>query len=151
MLNTWYNGLTELPEGFELDRDYWQQIMLVKTAVNKEIENQRNNKVVGGSLQAEVTLYAQGGLLTALNKLGDELRFVLITSKANILPFEQAPTDAVATELADLQLTVKKSDNQKCGRCWHYVADVGQHADHPELCGRCITNVYGAGEERHNV
>jgi len=151
MFNTWYNGLAELPESFELGRDYWQQIMAVKTAVNKEIENQRNNKVVGGSLQAEVTLYAQGNLQEALNKLGDELRFVLITSKADILPFDQAPSEAVATELTDLKLVVKKSDNQKCERCWHYVADVGQHAEHPDLCGRCITNVYGDGEQRHNV
>lgn len=151
MLNTWYDGLVELPESFALGRDYWQQIMQVKTAVNKEIENQRNNKVVGGSLQAEVTLYVQAELFDALNKLGDELRFVLITSKADILTYDKAPATSVDTDIEGLKLAVKKSDNQKCARCWHYVADVGAHADHPDLCGRCITNVYGQGEDRHNV
>lgn len=151
MLNTWYNGLAELPESFELGREYWQQIMAVKTAVNKQIEIQRNNKAVGGSLQAEVTLYAKGNLFDALNKLGDELRFVMITSKADILPFEQASNEAVANDLQDLKLVVRKSTHQKCERCWHYVADVGQHPDHPDLCGRCISNVYGNGELRRNV
>lgn len=151
MLNTWYDGLVELPENFELNREYWQQIMAVKSAVNKEIENQRNNKVVGGSLQAEVTLYAKPSLQSSLAKLGDELRFVLITSKAEILPYEQASANSVATELDDLKLAVVKSEYTKCARCWHLVADVGQHADHTDLCGRCITNVYGDGEQRQNA
>ncbi|NIE74185.1 isoleucine--tRNA ligase [Pantoea sp. Tr-811] len=149
MLNGWYQGLTELPQGTELDRAYWDRVMAVKAAVNKELENQRTAKVIGGNLQAEVTLFAEEGLSADLNKLGDELRFVLITSAASVVPFAQAPAEAVATEVEGLKLQVVKSGHVKCGRCWHFRADVGSHPEHPEICGRCVDNLTGSGEVRH--
>lgn len=149
MLNTWYQGLTELPEGIELDRAYWDRVMAVKAAVNKELENQRAAKAIGGNLQAEVTLFADEALSTDLNKLGNELRFVLITSAASVAPFVEAPADAVVTEVAGLKLKVVKSGHAKCGRCWHFRADVGVNPEHPEICGRCVDNISGKGEVRH--
>ncbi|HEN8712384.1 TPA: isoleucine--tRNA ligase [Pseudomonas putida] len=149
MLNGWYQGLSELPEGTELDRAYWDRVMAVKAAVNKELENQRTAKVIGGNLQAEVTLFAEEGLSADLSKLGDELRFVLITSAASVVPFAQAPADAVATEVEGLKLKVVKSGHAKCGRCWHFRADVGSHPEHPEICSRCVDNLSGSGEVRH--
>ena len=149
MLNTWYQGLTELPEGFELGRAYWERVMAAKTAVNKELENQRSAKAIGGNLQAEVTLFADDALSADLNKLGDELRFVLITSAASVAPFVQAPADAVETEVPGLKLKVVKSGHAKCGRCWHFRADVGSHPEHPEICSRCVDNLSGSGEVRH--
>lgn len=149
MLNSWYQGLSELPEGTELDRAYWDRVMAVKASVNKELENQRTAKVIGGNLQAEVTLYADEGLSADLGKLGDELRFVLITSAASVVPFVQAPADAVATEVEGLKLKVVKSGHAKCGRCWHFRADVGSHPEHPEICSRCVDNLTGSGEVRH--
>ncbi|WP_449429978.1 isoleucine--tRNA ligase [Pseudomonas putida] len=149
MLNGWYQGLAELPEGIELDRAYWDRVMAVKASVNKELENQRTAKVIGGNLQAEVTLYAEEGLSADLGKLGDELRFVLITSAASVVPFAQAPADAVATEVEGLKLKVVKSGHAKCGRCWHFRADVGSHPEHPEICSRCVDNLSGSGEVRH--
>ncbi|MHB8822794.1 MAG: zinc finger domain-containing protein, partial [Pseudomonadaceae bacterium] len=151
MLNTWYEGLTELPEGFELDRAFWDKVMAVKAAVNKELENQRNAKTIGGNLQAEVTLYAEESLATELAKLGDELRFVLITSAVEVAPLAQAPAAAVDSELAGLKLVVRKTEYAKCGRCWHHLPDVGTHAAHPEICGRCVENIEGAGEVRHHA
>ncbi|KJK15407.1 isoleucine--tRNA ligase [Pseudomonas sp. NPDC087612] len=149
MLNTWYEGLSELPEGFELGRAYWERIMAAKTAVNKELENQRAAKAIGGNLQAEVTLFADDALSADLNKLGDELRFVLITSAASVAPFAQAPADAVETEVPGLKLKVVKSGHAKCGRCWHFRADVGANPEHPEICARCADNIGGKGEVRH--
>ncbi|MBM3107960.1 isoleucine--tRNA ligase [Pseudomonas sp. P66] len=149
MLNTWYQGLTELPEGFELGRAYWDRVMAAKTAVNKELENQRSAKAIGGNLQAEVTLFADDALSADLNKLGDELRFVLITSAASVAPFVQAPADAVETEVPGLKLKVVKSAHTKCGRCWHFRADVGANPEHPEICARCADNISGKGEVRH--
>jgi len=149
MLNGWYEGLSELPEGTELDRAYWDRVMAVKAAVNKELENQRTAKVIGGNLQAEVTLFADEGLSADLSKLGDELRFVLITSAASVVPFTQAPAEAVATEVEGLKLKVVKSGHAKCGRCWHFRADVGSHPEHPEICDRCVDNLSGSGEVRH--
>ncbi|KGE68390.1 MULTISPECIES: isoleucine--tRNA ligase [Pseudomonas] len=149
MLNTWYEGLTELPADFELGREYWEGVMAVKVAVNKELEVQRAAKAVGGNLQAEVTLFAEEGLTADLAKLSNELRFVLITSTASLAPFAQAPADAVATDVPGLKLKVVKSAFPKCARCWHCREDVGANPEHPEICGRCVDNISGAGEVRH--
>lgn len=148
LLNTWYEGLFELDADEALGREFWAEVMAVKAAVNKELENQRNAKTIGGNLQAEVTLYAEEALAAKLAKLGDELRFVLITSYASLAPLAEAPADAVDSEVAGLKLRVAKTAYAKCGRCWHFREDVGQHAAHPELCGRCVDNVDGAGEVR---
>lgn len=150
-LTTWYDGLFELDADAELGREFWAEAMAVKAAVNKELENQRNAKTLGGGLQAEVTLYAEEALAARLAKLGDELRFVLITSYASLAPLADAPADAVDSELAGLKLRVVKSAHGKCVRCWHFREDVGQHAEHPELCGRCIDNVHGDGEVREHA
>ncbi len=146
-LTTWYEGLTDLNADAELGRDFWQQVLAVKTAVNKELENQRNAGNVGGSLEAEVTLFCAPELQAQLDKLQDELRFVLITSQATVRPLAEAG-DAVATELEGLSVQVVKSEQAKCDRCWHHREDVGQNAEHETLCGRCVENVSGAGEQR---
>ncbi|MDG1582096.1 isoleucine--tRNA ligase [Pseudomonas sp. GOM6] len=151
MLNTWYEGLERLPQCFELDVAYWAQLTEVRAAVNKELENLRNSKAIGGNLQAEVTLYGDEALAPALAKLDDELRFALITSAATVAPLADAPADAVATEVPGLKLKIVKSAHAKCGRCWNFVADVGSHANHPELCGRCVSNIEGDGEVRKHV
>jgi len=151
MLNTWYQGLSELPEGFALDRAFWEQAMTVKAAVNKELENLRAAKAIGGNLHAEVTLFAEDSLAAKLNKLGNELRFVLITSTAEVRPLAAAPADAVETEVAGLKLKIVKSAHAKCARCWHHREDVGVNPEHPEICERCVDNIAGAGEVRHHA
>jgi len=147
-LSLWYDNLAELPNDFALGRDFWEQVMAVKTAVNKELERLRAAKVIGGNLQAEVTLYCSAELIALLSQLEEELRFVLITSRAQLLPLENALETAVETELAGLKLKVEKSAHAKCARCWHHCEDVGTHPEHPEICGRCIENLEGAGEVR---
>lgn len=151
MLNTWYEGLARLPEGFALDAAYWTRVMAVKGAVNKELEALRSAKAIGGNLQAEVTLFGDDALQADLARLGNELRFVLITSTAEVRPAGEAPEQAVTTEVPGLKLRILKSEHAKCGRCWHHRADVGTHAAHPELCGRCVENIEGAGEVRHHA
>lgn len=149
ILNTWYAGLSRLPADSQLSSAYWTELMAVKDAVNKELENQRNAKKIGGNLQAEVTLYADEQLAEQLQRLGDELRFVLITSTAQVADLAQAPADAVDTELDGLKLQIVKSEEAKCARCWHHRADVGSVAAHPEACARCVDNLDGEGEVRH--
>ncbi|WP_286240318.1 isoleucine--tRNA ligase [Neptuniibacter halophilus] len=146
-LDTWYEGLNKLPEGSALDAAYWEQVMAVKNAVNKQLEEQRNAGAIGGSLEAEVTLYCADDLLKTLSQLGDELRFVLITSKADVAALADAEA-AQTTELEGLQVKVLKSAAEKCPRCWHFREDIGQSQEEPELCGRCVENVNGAGESR---
>lgn len=143
---TWYDFPVATAEA-ELGNDYWQQIAAVKTEVNKLLEAKRGEGEIGGSLQAEVTLYCAPELEVLLNKLGDELRFVLITSAASVRPISDAG-DASACELDGLSLAVNKSAHAKCERCWHYREDVGSHSQHADLCGRCVDNIDGDGEVR---
>ncbi len=127
---------------------YWELIAQVKDAVNKVLEAKRTAGEVGGSLGAEVILYCDEKLQAELSKLANELRFVLITSTAEIRPLGEAQ-GADATDVAGLQVAVKKSEHAKCERCWHHRADVGANNAHPTICLRCVENVDGAGETRH--
>ena len=144
---TWYEGLAELPENAELGRDYWRRIFGVKEAVNKRLEEARARGEIKGSLSAEVTLYCDGELAADLEYLGEELRFVLITSEATVRPVSEAD-GAEMTSYEGLHVKVTPATHTKCERCWHHRADVGANADYEELCGRCITNVEGPGETR---
>jgi len=96
-----------------------------------------------------VFLYATPEIAEWLSELGNELRFVLITSVAEVKTADDRPVDALPTEMVGLWIDVRPSHNQKCVRCWHRRADVGSDPGHPELCSRCITNIDGPGEERH--
>ena len=142
-LDVWY----DIPQAkaTSMTADYWAQIMAVKQAVNKSLELQRNEGVIGGSLSAEITLYAAPELYAQLLQLGDELRFVLLTSKASLVASENGGAE---TELAGLRLDIHATEHVKCERCWHHREDVGVVAAEPELCGRCVDNVSGAGEVR---
>ena len=96
-----------------------------------------------------MTLYCDAALADTLGRLGDELRFVMITSSADVAPLAEAP-DTAATGVVDgLAVAVRASGFDKCERCWHRRADVGASDAHPTLCGRCIENVDGDGEQRH--
>jgi len=147
-LSSWYEQLVPVEKDGALGSEFWAQIHAVKNAVNKRIEEERNAGKVKGSLGTEVNLYCDGALFDSLQLLGDELRFVLITSEANVLPSSDGADQAKASELDGLSLTVKAAEHTKCDRCWHHREDVGRDDKHPELCGRCIDNVDGEGETR---
>ena len=114
----------------------WSRIREIRDAVNKEIEALRAAGQVGSSLQARVTLTAGPEDHALLASLGDDLKFVFITSAI----------DLVAGSA--LQVSVQASADAKCERCWHYRDDVGHDAAHPTLCGRCTSNLFGSGEDR---
>jgi isoleucyl-tRNA synthetase len=120
--------------------------MTVKQAVNKSLEAQRSEGVIGGSLSAEITLYAAPALHEQLAKLENELRFVLLTSAATLVADEH---NGANTDLDGLRIDIQASKHTKCERCWHHREDVGAVAAEPELCGRCIDNISGDGEVRH--
>jgi len=142
----WY-ALPPVSES-EFSTEDWTLIAQVKDAVNKVLEAKRAQGEIGGSLGAEVVLYAAERERLVLEKLGDELRFVLITSTARLRPLEEA-TEADLTDLRGLKVAVDKSHYDKCARCWHHRPDVGSEPENPELCARCVDNVSGLGEERH--
>ena len=150
-LAIWYEGLSPLPEvglgGIDetLTHAYWDVMMEIKTSVNKQIEEARNRKEVGSGLSAEVDLYVMPEFKRHLSLLGDELRFVFITSAARLHDFAELGAE---TEHSSLRVAISPSQYAKCARCWHHRADVGANADHPEICGRCVVNVAGDGETR---
>ncbi len=144
---TWYDGLVEA-SGTVLDSAGWQQVLAVKTAVAKQLEAMRKDGTIGSSLDAEVTLYCDDALHAPLAKLDNELRFVLITSEATLRSLQDAPGDALETDLPGLRVTAIASGHAKCPRCWHHRSDVGVSTEHPELCGRCVENIEGQGEQR---
>jgi isoleucyl-tRNA synthetase len=110
--------------------------MEVRAEVSQALEHSRATKEIGSSLAANVELEGDAKTFETLNKLGDELRFVFITSDAKI------------TKSDALKITVTPSIAPKCVRCWHQREDVGSHSEHLELCGRCVENIAGEGEQR---
>jgi isoleucyl-tRNA synthetase len=116
----------------------WEDALNLRALVNKKIEEKRASGLVGSSLQSEVDIFAEGKIYESLLKLEDDLRFVLITSRAT-LHYQ---------EVSEVSIAVTPSPHSKCDRCWHYRADVGSDASHPTICGRCVSNLFGAGEPR---
>ncbi|PVZ88928.1 isoleucine--tRNA ligase [Serratia sp. S1B] len=146
----WYSGLFGLAEGENMNDAFWAELLKVRGEVNKVLEQARADKRIGGSLEAAVTLYADNDLAACLNSLQDELRFVLLTSSASVAPLSAAPADAQQSELLKgLKIAFSTAVGEKCPRCWHYTTDIGQNAEHADICGRCVTNVAGDGEKRH--
>ncbi|TNF05977.1 MAG: isoleucine--tRNA ligase, partial [Gammaproteobacteria bacterium] len=143
-LQEWW-PLPKVEEGGITDTD-WALISKARNAVNKVLEGKKEVGIQK-TLEAEVCLYADTELESALAKLGDELRFVLITSDAQVKPISEAG-HTETTEMEGLKLATEKTSYGKCVRCWHHRPDVGTSTEHPELCGRCVDNVEGAGEQR---
>ena len=145
-LNEWYK-FPELqrPDAFDewiqgghmLDK--WKSIRSSRAEVNKKLEEARAAGLIGSALAAEVEVYATHTAYDDLDSLGNDLRLVFITSRASVQLVKTA---------AEERIVVTPSAHTKCERCWHYRADVGSDPAHSQICGRCVSNLYGSGEER---
>ncbi len=131
LLHTWH----QFPEAGGDLCERWDEIRVARSEVQREIESLRAAGKIGSSLQVEVEVHAAGDRFPLLKSLGDDLRFVFITSQANVVHDVH-------------KIIVKPSEHRKCERCWHYRADVGRDPAHPDICGRCTENLYGPGERR---
>ncbi len=138
LLHTWHTFPT-LSDTELLQRE-WVKIRTLRSQVLKKLEDSRIQGGIGSSLAATVEIRANTEDFTLLNRLGDDLRFVLIVSEVNLL-------QAVDSQLTDIVVT--PNPHQKCERCWHYRQDVANHVEHPTLCARCVSNLYGNGEARY--
>ena len=149
LLTTWYEDWpAECFAEDAVDMNFWGKVITVREQVNRVIETRRNEGVIGSSLAGDVTIYCADEMRTALEQLGDELRFLTITSSATVESVSRAPHAVDESESDTLVVEVSQSDNEKCIRCWHQTADVGANANHPEICARCVENIEGTGEIR---
>jgi isoleucyl-tRNA synthetase len=146
-IQSWYDAWPSIET---VHMDYWDELHQIRDEVNKALEETRQKGEIGSALAAEVTLYADSKTLPKLTRLGEELRFLLITSGASVQPMNLAPKGLVATEYG-ISIAVVASTFEKCARCWHRRSDVGQNNEHPELCLRCVGNISGHDEVRHFI
>jgi isoleucyl-tRNA synthetase len=140
MLTTWHDLPADPHEEVLMRR--WAVIREVRAESQKVLEDLRTAGKIGSSLAAEVVIHAGGEKYDALVALGDDLRFVLISSSASVKALAEGEME---------RIEAKASEHQKCERCWHYREDVASNAEHPELCGRCVSNLFGAGEPRRHA
>tara|TARA_B100000929_G_scaffold32253_1_gene23387 strand:- start:2191 stop:3003 length:813 start_codon:yes stop_codon:yes gene_type:complete len=141
-LQTWYEELTEGYNNEAIDK-----CRSINTYVRKQMETMRAEKEIGSSLEVEVDIYCDKEAFNLLSGLGDELRFVFITSYARLHLINKEATDCVDAG-EGVKIKVSKSSHEKCVRCWHHREEVGSIKDHPELCSRCVDNAIGNGEKR---
>lgn len=150
-LAEWYDGLASLSEDSLMNQAYWDKLRLIRDAVNKNIEVLRNEGKIGAPLEAAVHLYCDPDLKKQLDLLGDELRFLLITSSADVQLADSQVQGSMPTDVPGMWLKVEPLSAVKCERCWHRRADVGQNKNYSTLCLRCVGNVAGEGEVRRFV
>jgi isoleucyl-tRNA synthetase len=115
----------------------WKRLREIRSEAMRRIEDVRTRGDIGSSLAAEIDIHADGADYELLASLGDDLRFVLIVSRADVHRAE-----------GELRIDVQPTQAGKCERCWHHRADVGHDKSHPTLCGRCVENLFGLGEQR---
>ena len=127
----------------------WKGLLRVRETASRALEALRVSGAIGSGLDAKLTIFADGRLLEDMRRLGDELRFVFITSGATALPASERSASALAGE--GHWVEAAPDADAKCVRCWHRLPDTGKNAAYPELCGRCVTNIDGPGEIRRYV
>jgi len=149
LFETWYDGLAATQNLAE-QRRYWADLLAIRDTASRVLEGMRKTEQIGAALEAKLAIHAGAAAVARYAPVADELRFFFITSELHLDLAGGQPADAVLTELegADVWVSARVSDAAKCVRCWHRRNDVGSHAEHPELCGRCVSNVEGPGENR---
>jgi isoleucyl-tRNA synthetase len=149
LFETWYDGLAAT-QGSPEQRRWWADLLAIRETASRVLEGMRKAGQIGAALEAKLAIHADEATVARYAAAADELRFFFITSDVRLDRAGGQPDDAVLTELegADVWVSATVSEAAKCVRCWHRRDDVGSHADHPELCGRCVDNVEGPGETR---
>jgi isoleucyl-tRNA synthetase len=137
LLHTWYKFPSQTNTKLVLQR--WTRLRELRSEVQKQLEESRAQGIIGSSLSAVVKIFTSGDDFSLLNSLGDDLRLVLVASEVNLIQVENS---------SEKGIFVTPSTHSKCERCWHYRKDVGYKTDHPTICARCVSNLFGSGEER---
>jgi isoleucyl-tRNA synthetase len=149
LFETWYDGLAATQNSPE-QRRYWADLLAIRDSASRVLEGMRKAERIGAALEAKLVVHADAALQSRYADVADELRFFFITSDFTLAPSTPRADEAVKVELdgAGAWVRADVSSAAKCVRCWHRRDDVGSHAEHPELCSRCVSNVEGPGEDR---
>jgi isoleucyl-tRNA synthetase len=121
----------------------WQSLRDVRTEVNKVMEQARNGKAIGSSLEAKVLLEVTDTLMHSnLLSLGKDLRYLFIASQVELV--SALTTEAIYTNDAEgIRIAIVNADGEKCPRCWNYSTHIGESTEHPHLCDRCVDALAG--------
>jgi isoleucyl-tRNA synthetase len=133
------------------DNNYWNCMLDIRGAVSKKIQDCRDKKIIGSSLDAQVDFYADSHNRMLLSRLEDELHFWFIVSITNVYSDLDIPEDAQETEITGLYTVISFSPHPKCARCYHRRKDVDLDKKYPGICYRCIDNITGVGEVRKYI
>jgi isoleucyl-tRNA synthetase len=149
LFETWYDGLAAA-QGSPEQRRYWAELLAIRDTSSRVLEGMRKAEQIGAALEAKLVIHADTATQSRYTVAAEELRFFFITSDLDLAPLTPRSDGAVKVELdgAEVWVSASVSDAAKCVRCWHRRDDVGRHVEHPELCGRCISNIEGTGEDR---
>ncbi|MDE3209505.1 MAG: isoleucine--tRNA ligase [Pseudomonadota bacterium] len=149
LFETWYDGLAAT-QGSPAQRRYWADLLVMRDSASRVLEGMRKAEQIGAALEAKLVIHADQAMVERYAPMADELRFFFITSELRLDLAGGQPENAVLTEVegADAWVSASVNEAAKCVRCWHRRDDVGSHPEHPELCGRCVGNVEGPGEDR---
>lgn len=149
-LSLWYENLHSFDQTATMNLQFWKSLIPLRNDINALIEEKRAEELIGSSLEAEVTVYADAKLYEQLSKIEPELRFAFITSKAELKPLSDAPEYLTLMEKSQTKINITPTKAPKCERCWHRRDDVGTNPDYPDICTRCVTNITTeSGEIRH--
>lgn len=138
LFTTWYDGLAPLPADAPLSAEDFDKLLALREQMAKVLEPMRGNGVIGAALDAEIAVSANAETAAKWQPLADELRFLFISGDVSV----------TAVNADEVFVLAQPSTKTKCVRCWHHRADVGVDERHPELCGRCVSNIEGPGEDR---
>lgn len=141
-LSSFYEHLFAFDEDTPYSASFWQRLIALRDEVNVKLEKARNDKVIGAALDACVKIRLRKQDYDLFKDVADELHFIFLTSQCEL------ECGDVENEQVIAAIEVLVAQGKKCVRCWHHLPDVGSHADHPELCGRCIENIGETGETR---
>jgi isoleucyl-tRNA synthetase len=149
LFETWYDGLAAV-QGSPEQRRYWAELLAIRDSASRVLEGMRKAEQIGAALEAKLVIHADTATQSRYTVTAEELRFFFITSDLDLVSLTPRPDGAVKVELdgAEVWVSASVSEAAKCVRCWHRRDDVGRHVEHPELCGRCISNIEGSGEDR---
>jgi len=158
LFETWYDGLANT-QGSPEQRRYWSELLAIRDTASRVLEEMRKNEKLGAALEAELTIHADPELIQRYAAMADELRFFFITSDvklhaaSKVEPLVGQDGESAQVNAADVDgktawVRAAVTLAPKCIRCWHRRDDVGSHPEHPEICGRCVGNVEGPGEDR---